>query len=93
MATLELVLCRLVTARPTIAIARPKRLSVPRSDAPDHGQATEPLASKINSFEFAGFPAQAPHDLVRPRISPLAVATDDAPQSQSQRQAVKGRPL
>ena len=60
MATLELVLCRLVTARPTIAIARPKRLSVPRSDPPDHGQATEPLASKINSFEFAGFPAQAP---------------------------------
>jgi hypothetical protein len=25
-----------------------------------YGQATEPLASKINSFEFAGFPPQAP---------------------------------
>jgi hypothetical protein len=65
MAALELVLCRLVTARPTIAIARPKRLSVPRPDPPGDRTA----CSKINRFELAGFPAQAPERLPTIRIS------------------------
>ena len=60
MAPLELVLCRLVAARPAIAIARPKRLAVPRPDAPDHGQAAEPSACNIDSLELASFPTQAP---------------------------------